>query len=152
LNVGLSTHWYSGIPKNAYGYSFAYANWEYYLVPRGSLGRHPSDYETDLNLSYPIKLGDRSRLNLVAAVFNLFDRQSIIQYDERYNLVQDGPCAGVPDAICNGDGGILNRPGTVDPAGTIPNPLATATNPDYLKKGIAFTGQRSLRVGVRLTF
>jgi len=42
LNLGLSTHWYSGVPKNAYGYSFAYANWEYYLVPRGSVGRHPS--------------------------------------------------------------------------------------------------------------
>jgi len=152
LNVGLSTHWYSGAPENAYGYSFAYANWEYYLVPRGSVGRHPSDYEADVNLSYPIRLGDRSKLNLVAALFNVFNRQAIIQYDQRYNLVQDGPCAGVPEAICNGDGGLKNAPGTVNPAGSIPNPLASATNPDYLKKGIAFTGQRSLRVGVRLTF
>jgi hypothetical protein len=152
LNVGLSTRWYSGIPENAYGYSFAYANWEYYLVRRGSVGRHPSDYDADLHVAYPVKLGNRSKLNLVVDVFNLFDRQAITQFDERYNLSQDGACAGVPDAICNGDGGILNRPGTVDPAGSIPNPLATATNPDYLKKGIGFTGQRSLRLGVRLTF
>src|SRR5207245_8786913 len=39
LNVGLSTYWYSGLPLNAYGYSFAYSNWEYYLAPRGSVGR-----------------------------------------------------------------------------------------------------------------
>ena len=51
-------HWYySGFPLNAYGYSFAYANWEYYLVPRGSLGRGPADYEADLHVGYPIKLG-----------------------------------------------------------------------------------------------
>ena len=43
LNLGLSYHWLSGTPLNAYGYSLAYQNWEYYLVPRGSLGRGPSD-------------------------------------------------------------------------------------------------------------
>ena len=152
LNLGLSTHWYSGLPENAYGYSFAYANWEYYLVPRGSVGRHPSDYDADLHVAYPVKLGNRSKLNLVVDVFNMFDRQAITQFDERYNLSQDGACAGVPDTICNGDGGIKNLPGTVDPAGSIPNPLATATNPDYLRKGIGFTGQRSIRLGVRVTF
>ena len=36
LNLGLSTYWLSGMPLNAYGYSFAYQNWEYYLAPRGS--------------------------------------------------------------------------------------------------------------------
>ena len=33
------------------------------MVPRGSVGRGPSDYEANLHLSYPIKIGDRSRLN-----------------------------------------------------------------------------------------
>jgi outer membrane receptor for Fe3+-dicitrate len=152
LNVGLSTHWYSGAPKNAYGYSFAYANWEYYLAPRGSLGRHPSDYETSVHVSYPIKLGNKSSFNVIADVFNLFNRQAITEFDQRYNLSQDGACAGVPEALCNGDGGLKNVAGTVNPLGSIPNPLASATNPDYLKKGVAFTGQRSVRVGVRLTF
>ena len=31
----------------------AYSNWEYYLVPRGSVGRGPSDWETDLHVSLP---------------------------------------------------------------------------------------------------
>ena len=42
LNLGLSTRWISGFPLNAYGHSFLYANWEYYLVPRGWAGRGPS--------------------------------------------------------------------------------------------------------------
>ncbi len=87
LNLGLTTHWYSGLPNNAYGYSFAYANWEYYLVPRGSLDRGPSDWEADLQISYPIRLGADRRLNLIANIFNLFDRQAINQFDQRYNLI-----------------------------------------------------------------
>ena len=98
LNIGLSTWYYSGLPQNAYGYSLAYANWEYYLAPRGSLGRGPADYEADLHLGYPIKVGAKSRLNVIADIFNLFNRQSITQYDERYNLINDGACAGIPDA------------------------------------------------------
>jgi hypothetical protein len=34
----------------------------------------------------------------------------------------------------------------------IANPRATATNPDFLVKGLTFTGARSIRLGVRLTF
>jgi outer membrane receptor protein involved in Fe transport len=157
LNVGLSAWWFSGLPLNAYGYSFAYGNSEYYLVPRGSLGRGPSDREAHLHVSYPLRLTGRTRLNLILDVFNIFNRQAITRLDERYNTPQDGPCAGIPDGLCNGDGGLLARPGTLVPQDEIADPRATATNPDYLKKGAdwispAFTGQRSLRLGVRLTF
>jgi hypothetical protein len=152
LNLGLSTHWYSGLPLNAYGYSFAYANWEYYLVPRGSLGRGPSDWEADIQASYPIRLGATSRLNLVFDVFNLFNRQSTIQLDERYNLARNGACAGIPEDLCNHDNGWVALPGTVDPAGSLSDPRATAPNPDYLTKGVLFTTPRSFRFGVRFSF
>ena len=59
LNLGLSTWYYSGLPLNAYGYFPAYANFEAFVAPRGSVGRGPSDWETNLHLSYPIKVGDR---------------------------------------------------------------------------------------------
>ena len=85
-------------------------------------------------------------------VFNLFNRQAIIQYDQRYNLVSDGACAGIPDALCNGDGGIATQGNTLTPAGVLSNPTATATNPDFLKKGTLFTLPRSIRLGLRLTF
>ncbi|KAB2958672.1 MAG: TonB-dependent receptor [Thermoanaerobaculia bacterium] len=151
LNIGASAYWRSGTPLNAYGYSFAYSNWEYYLAPRGSLGRGPSDYEANLNISYPVKIGDYE-LQFMVDVFNLLDRQAITTYDERYNLASDGPCAGVPDAICNGDGGLLHDGASINPVGQLGNPRATATNPDYLSAGTNFSGQRNIRVGVRFRF
>ena len=36
LTLGTSIRAYSGYPQTAYGYSFLYGNWEYYLTPRGS--------------------------------------------------------------------------------------------------------------------
>ena len=57
LNIGASGYFQTGTPLTAYGYSFLYSNWEYYLTPRGSLGENPDEYEVDLHLGYPIKLG-----------------------------------------------------------------------------------------------
>jgi Carboxypeptidase regulatory-like domain/TonB dependent receptor len=152
FNIGLSTHWYSGQPLTAYGYSLAYQNWEYYLTPRGSLGRGPSDYEASVHLNYPIKLGNKKKLDLIADVFNVFNRQSAITLDQRYNLTKDGPCAGIPDGLCNGDGGLATVPGTLTPLGQLSDAAATATNPDFLKKGIFFTLPRSIRFGLRFNF
>jgi hypothetical protein len=149
LNLGLSTHWFSGLPLNAYGYSIPYANWEYYLAPRGSLGRGPGDWEANLHVDYPIRINSTSRLNVIFDMFNMFDRQHIIQLDERYNLPQHGRCAGIPADDCNGDNGWLTIPDTLTPVGSLSNPRATAPNPDYLQKGTLFTLPRSIRFGVR---
>jgi hypothetical protein len=152
LNIGDPTHWYSGTPLNAYGYSFAYQNWEYYLVPRGSLGYGPSDWDADLHLSYPVRFGANRNLNLIADIFNVFDRQAFTQLDQRYNLSSDLPCAGIPDEFCNGDGGIATTGNNLTPATTLSDPRSTAPNPDFLRKGVSFTGQRSIRLGVRFQF
>ena len=156
LQLGLSTHWYSGLPLTAYGYSFAYSNWEYYLTPRGSLGTGPSDYEADVHIGYPIKVGGRATATLNADIFNVLGRQAITVLDQRYNLIQDGSCAGIPDGDCNGDGGLQHNGNTLQPVAQLANPRATATNPDFLKAsantGTPFTGQRSLRLGIRFTW
>jgi len=152
LNVGLSTYWYSGRPLTAYGYSFAYHNWEYYLTPRGSLGRGPSDWEASLHVNYPIEVGSKAKLDAIADVFNLFNRQAAIELDQTYNLVSDGPCAGIPDGLCNGDGGLVTQGNTLTPVARLANPRQTATNPGFLRKGTNFTQPRSVRLGVRLTF
>jgi hypothetical protein len=154
LNFGGAFHWYSGLPLTAYGYSFAYANWEYYLTPRGSLGYGPSDYEMDLHVGYPIKIGSSMKANILMDVFNLFNRQGATILDQRYNLASDSQCAGIPGGLCNGDGGLLALPNSTNPKGVIANPTATATNPDFLKSGVGtqFTLPRSVRIGVRLTF
>jgi hypothetical protein len=152
LNLGLSTHVLSGLPLNAYGYSLAYQNWEYYLVPRGSAGRGPKDWETDLQARYPIKLSGPRRVVLQADIFNLFNRQAITVFDERYNLIEDGECAGLAGNLCNGDGGIATTGNSLTPIGSLGDPRATATNPDFLKKGVQFTQPFSLRIGVRFEF
>jgi hypothetical protein len=155
LNFGGSFHWYSGTPLTAYGYSVGYANWEYYLTPRGSLGTGPSDYEADVHIGYPLKLGSQVKANLLLDIFNVFNRQGITLLDQRYNRTQDPIGAGIPDAISNGAGGLLAKPGTTDPVGQLSNPTATAPNPDFLKAGWTsadFTLPRAFRFGVRVTF
>lgn len=150
LNLGASYHWLAGTPLNAYGYSFFYGNWEYFLAPRGSMGRGPADWEADAHVSYPINLGAKVRLNLLADIFNVFNRQAVTALDERYNLISDGACGGVPAAICNVDGGLLAKPNSLDPIGSISR--SSASNPNYLRQGVRFTAPFSIRIGARLMF
>ena len=124
---------------------------EYYLTERGALGRGPADYEADLHFGFPINVG-AGHIKLLADVFNVLNRQAANSLDLRYNRSVDPICAGVPSAICNGDGGILNLPGGVQPAGSIPDPKATSPNPDSLKAGNSFTNPRAIRLGARYTF
>lgn len=149
LDVGLSTRYASGTPLTAVGYSFAYANWEYYLTPRGALGRGPADYEADIQVAYPIPIG-QARLRLVADVFNVFNIQRKTALDQRFNRTQDPSCTGIPADICTSDGGLETIPGTITPKGTIN--IANAPNPDFLKAGTAFTQPRTIRFGARITF
>jgi hypothetical protein len=162
LNVGASAYYRSGLPLNAYGYSFGYANNEFFLAPRGSLGRGPDDYEMDLSVSYPLEFGDSGvSLKLMLDVFNVLDRQAITRLDERYNRAEDGFGAGIPGNcfppfepgdLCSTMGGINHIEGTTQAAGEIPNIKDNAPNPDYLQAGQAFTGPRTIRFGLKLNF
>ena len=149
LNLGFSTYWFSGMPLNAYGYSFAYANWEYYLAPRGSLGRGPSEWEANLQAQYPIRFGDNKRLNLMMDIFNLFDRQKPIQLDERYNLQLHGRCLG------GSRGPVQRRQWLADPARhavaarLVEQSARERAEPGLPAKGVLFTQPRSIRFGVR---
>jgi hypothetical protein len=152
LTAGGSFHWSSGLPLTAYGYSVAYANWEYYLTPRGALGRGPADYEGDVHIGYPIRLGTKAHANVMMDVFNVLNRQAISQLYQRYNEVSNGSCGGIPTALCNGDGGLAHVTGTINTVAQLANPAATAPSPDFLKAGASFTAPRSARIGVRFTF
>jgi hypothetical protein len=151
LTLGLGTYYTSGVPLTAMGYSFLYQNHEYYLSPRGSLGRGPAAYEADIHVGYPVRFGG-VETNLLLDVFNVLDRQAATNVDQRYNLAAHGPCGGVPEEICNGDNGLLHQPGSLQPVGQLTNARATAPNPDFLKAGTAFTPARSIRLGVRVSF
>jgi hypothetical protein len=151
LEIGLATHYYSGTPLTAMGYANSYRNHEYYLTPRGALGRGPADYEADVHLGFPINFA-AGHLTVLGDVFNILNRQAANSLDLRYNLAQDPTCSGIPDNLCNGDGGLLSLPGTITPAGKLANPRQTATNPSFLKAGNSFTQPRAIRIGARFTF
>ena len=163
LTLGTSAYWRSGTPLTAYGYSFGYSNWEYYLTPRGSLGRNPDDYEINLHADYPFKFGNGREISVIVDVFNVLNRQALTIYDQRYNLESDGACGGIPDDICGAGGGIKHVcieedadgncvVGEMDTVGQLADPRATAPNPNFLDKGFNFTAPRSFRVGARVRF
>ena len=123
------------VPANAYGLSFDYGSWEYLLVPRGTAGRNPSDFGIDLHASYPIRVGKTIQVRVQGDVFDPFNRQAILSYDQRYNRFVDGPCGGVPDGLCNGDGGLATQPGTLVPLGAITDPRRHRDQPGLSGKG-----------------
>jgi len=84
LNVGLSAYYRTGTPVTALGYSSPFDNWEYCLSQRGAFGRVDSDYEMDLRLGYPVKLGTSMELHLLLDILNVLDRQGEIRRDQRY--------------------------------------------------------------------
>ncbi len=105
LSVGVNAYYRSGIPKDKLG-SFALiqgAPVPLYLEPRGSQGREPADWDLDLHLDYPVKVGG-FRVGLIADVFRLFNKQSVLRTDPFFNAdgfqadnsVQTNPNYGTP--------------------------------------------------------
>jgi hypothetical protein len=85
LSLGVSAYWRSGTPLTRYGYSDAYRRYEFFLTPRGSVGRTPSNYDADVHIGYPMTVG-RSTLNLLLDVFNILNTQRPVLLDERYGF------------------------------------------------------------------
>jgi hypothetical protein len=74
LSVGLQAYVASGAPLDKLGYFDPYQTPLIYLVPRGSAGRMPTQWEANLTLGYPITLGP-AIVTLQAYVYNLFNNQ-----------------------------------------------------------------------------
>ena len=95
LSVGLSAWLRSGAPLNQYGYF----NGQYVafiqLVPRGSAGRLPMEWESNLTLEYPIRIGPVTA-TLQAWVYRLFNNQIRNGQDTAWSTQQQD---GYPDTI-----------------------------------------------------
>jgi hypothetical protein len=137
LTVGGSAYWRSGLPITAYGYTFAYQNWELYLSDRGAFGRTDDEYEADLHLGYPLKLGG-VQVNLLMDVFNVLNRQGETNRNMRYDLIEDYE-------VIDYDTGQPLPP--IKPGDTTRPPTNVAFN-----HANAWQAPRSIRFGVRLTF
>ncbi|HVT19102.1 MAG TPA: TonB-dependent receptor [Thermoanaerobaculia bacterium] len=87
LSIGLSAYYRTGTPLTRYGYSDAYARYEFFLTRRGAEGRTPDSYDADLHLGYPLTAGPAT-LNILLDVFNILNAQRPILLDERWGFAQ----------------------------------------------------------------
>jgi outer membrane receptor protein involved in Fe transport len=143
LTAGASAFYRSGTPLSALG-------WNWYgnilcLSQRGAWGRTDSEYEVDLHLAYPIKVGG-VQVNLLLDAFNLLDRQGETHRDQAYN--HDWTL----DVIDYETGEELPplAPGTAC-ASAGPPEYAASCNAGFNTTD-AWQDPRSIRLGVRVTF
>jgi hypothetical protein len=66
--------------------------YNYKKVKRGYLGRTPDIVTIDAKFSYPIKIGQKSQLNIALAIFNLFNNQEARSFDDNVESI-----AGIAD-------------------------------------------------------
>ena len=92
LTFGFTGFVRSGAPKDQVGYFNSGYGSELLLLPRGSFGRLPADYEINASLGYTMKISPVD-ITLFLQGFNLINRQTAIQVDNVYT--QDIP--GSPD-------------------------------------------------------
>jgi hypothetical protein len=99
LNLGLGFNGSSGAPLTPLTANPNYGNGgEIPTAPRGSgiqtvngfMTRTPFSSSIDFQASYNIKMGER-RLTLLADIFNLFDQQTVLNYDTWTTLTFGGP-------------------------------------------------------------
>lgn len=95
LSVGLQAFAESGAPFNQLGYfNFIYGSLVF-LVPRGTAGRLPTNWGTDLSLAYPIAVGPVT-VTLQAYLFNVFNKQIAVSRDEVWS---DSPGTDLPATL-----------------------------------------------------
>ncbi len=92
LSVGLQVFVESGAPLNQMGFFNSGYGAVVFLVPRGSAGRLPTLWGTNLQLSYPIVVGP-TIVTLQAYLFNVFNQQIAISRDNSWSI---SPPEGFP--------------------------------------------------------
>jgi hypothetical protein len=70
-----------------------------FLVPRGSAGRLPTYWGTNLTASYPFAIGPAT-VTLQAYLFNVFNKQIAISRDDSYTT---SLTAGYPETVFDPD-------------------------------------------------
>ncbi len=100
LNLGVGINGSSGAPLTPLTTNPVYGNGgEIPTAPRGSgiqtvdgfMTRTPFTTEVDVQAAYNLKMGGTRRLTVMADVFNLFDQQTVLNYDTWTQLTFGGP-------------------------------------------------------------
>jgi hypothetical protein len=111
------------------------------MLPRGSGGRLPWNYDIDMNVGYRFSIDKDTSIGITMDIFNLFNFQEVTSVDENYTLANVAPRAGGPLGAT-----------TVYPSGGAPRPLNLGDkNPNFLSPS-GFQTPRQFRFGMRGTF
>lgn len=96
LNLGLNTHFETGLPINALLAHPVYLNaGEVPQGGRGSLGRTPNYMRFDAHADYAFRVTEKTHLKFVADFFNVFNSQKVRLPDQNKSLTFD-PVLGNP--------------------------------------------------------
>jgi hypothetical protein len=87
LSIGLQAYAHSGPPLSKIGYFNQFYIAQTQLVPLGSAGRLPTQWDANLALGYPVNIGQVTVTGLLY-VFNLFNRQTVTNVDNNWQISQ----------------------------------------------------------------
>jgi len=105
FNFGATWRAESGTPLSAFNAHPAYGNaGEIPIGGRGTKGRTPFTFPLDAHAEYTVKLGEEKRLKFGVNLFNLFNQQRGLYYDENLELAP-----GTPDPDYKKPQGLLIR-------------------------------------------
>ncbi|KFA88199.1 TonB-dependent receptor [Archangium violaceum] len=140
LQLGLSYFGSSGAPYNHLGADEVFGPGQIYILPRGSAGRLPWFHRIDTRLAVTYRLSKTLLASAGVEVFNLFNFQAAIAYDENYTF-------SVVRPIPNGTREQLTE--LRGPDGEPLDPRALNAN---FGQPIAYQLPRSIRLSARLSF
>jgi hypothetical protein len=95
LSIGLQAYAESGAPLNKLGFFSSQYGSVIPLVPRGSAGRLPTLWGTNLTISYPLVVGPAT-VTLQGYLYNVFNKQIATSKDQAWTITEP---AGYPDTI-----------------------------------------------------
>jgi hypothetical protein len=122
----------SGTPVSKLGSHTLYGRRERFIGDRGSWDTTPTVSHLDLHLEYPIRVGDRGELRLIADSFNIFNQQKAATVDQEWTQAPAQETTDVNE--CGGTA--TGCPGA---------------NP-FWNQPTAYQTPRSLRLGVKLSW
>ena len=72
------------MPEEALAGHYLYGPNESYLLPRGQLGRTDFDHGLDLHIGYGRMLNKNMKLEVIADIYNGYNRQGTFGVDDNY--------------------------------------------------------------------
>ena len=144
LSAGIGFYVRSGRPTSELGWFNSFYPAALNLVPRGSAGRLPTDYDMNVSIAYDLNVGPVT-ITPAFYVFNLLNRQTPNNVVQAFN--QSGSFVTDPASPFYGRPGV--EPGLGDCPASSPAPCSD--NPDY-RKVTQRIAPRLLRLGLKVTF